>query len=101
MVSDFPQTTLGLACESQLALEGSRFDRMAESKYRPGDEVPKSGIYLVSHYQHRSEHDALLTAAGAFPRCRVCGNQVTYRLVRGASPIELDQDFTGTGRHER
>lgn len=72
---------------------------MAERVYKPGDEVPGPGIYRVSHYQHRSEHEVLLTVSIPFPRCRVCGDRVTYRLVHGASPIESDQDFTGTGRH--
>jgi hypothetical protein len=73
---------------------------MAENVYRPGDEVPHCGIYRVSHDGHRDEHDSLLTVAKPFPRCRVCGDGVNYRLLRGASPIESDQDFTATGRHD-
>lgn len=73
---------------------------MAERVYRPGDDVPRSGIYLVRHNGHRGEHDALLTVDKPFPRCRVCGDEVSYRLLRGASPNESDQDFTATGRHD-
>ena len=86
--------------KSQLLRKCSWFSRMAERAYRPGDEVPSSGIYRVSHKQHRPEHDALLTVSTPFPRCRVCGDNVIYQLVQGASPIESDQDFAGTGRQE-
>jgi hypothetical protein len=67
---------------------------MAEEVFKPGDKVPRSGIYQVTHYQHRIPHEAVVTAMQPFPVCRICGARVRYRLARGAEPIERDRDFS-------
>ena len=66
---------------------------MTEEVFKPGDAVPRGGIYNVVHYQHRMPHDAVLTDAQPFPLCHVCGARVRYRLVRSGEPIEDDHDF--------
>jgi hypothetical protein len=66
---------------------------MAEESFRPGDAVPRSGIYKVTHYQHRRPHEAVITERDRFPQCRACGARVLYSLVRGADAIEADRDF--------
>ena len=69
---------------------------MAEQVYRPGDTVPRSGIYLVVHDQHRREHEAVVLDGAPFPECKHCGQDVSFRLLRSAAPIENDHDFSGS-----
>ena len=69
---------------------------MAEQVYRPGDTVPRSGIYLVVHAQHRGEHEAVVLDGAPFPECKHCRNDVSFRLLRSAAPIEDDRDFSGS-----
>lgn len=66
---------------------------MVEDVYRPGEQVPQAGIYQVTHYQHRLPHEAVIKPGQVFPHCRVCGGHVRFRLMRSASPIEVDRDF--------
>jgi hypothetical protein len=67
--------------------------RMAESRFQPGDAVPCSGVYRISHAQHREEHDGILLKAQVFPRCSVCGEQVRFALLQASNPIEQQPDF--------
>jgi len=66
---------------------------MAEQDHRPGEKVLRSGIYLVTHAQHRGGHESVVLQGSDFPRCKHCGQQVRYRLLRSAFPIEADRDF--------
>jgi hypothetical protein len=52
--------------------------------YRPGDVVPRSGIYRIDHDSHRLMHEASLVADTRFPRCKQCGSQVRFTLLRAA-----------------
>ena len=65
----------------------------AEKIYRAGEQVPHSGIYRVSHYQHRMPHDAVLRNGEVFPVCNKCGERVVFRLSTSAVSISDDQDF--------
>ncbi len=71
---------------------------MGEELYRPGEDVPRSGVYLVLHQQHRPAHEALIVSGQPFPRCRICREQVRYRVLRGAAPLDSDHDFTSAGK---
>jgi hypothetical protein len=51
-------------------------------KFKPGQQVPVSGIYRVEHDSHRLMHEAALLEKGLFPRCRKCNSQVRFQLVR-------------------
>lgn len=66
---------------------------MAEQEFRPGQQVPLSGIYLVSHHDHREAHEAVVLEGGVFPNCRECDTKVRYRLLRSAVPLDGDSDF--------
>jgi hypothetical protein len=68
-------------------------DGMADETFRPGETVPRSGIYKVTHYQHRRPHEVVITARDRFPQCRVCGARVLYGLLRCAEAIDADRDF--------
>lgn len=51
--------------------------------YRPGDSVPKTGIYRVQHgSSHRLVHEATINTGIRFPRCRTCQDQVKFILLR-------------------
>ena len=66
---------------------------MAEQDHKPGTAVPQSGVYLVLHRRHRSQHEATLIEGHEFPECSECHAEVRFRLLRAAIPIEQDRDF--------
>jgi len=52
--------------------------------YKPGDTVPTSGIYRVTHDPaHRQPHEITCVAGKTFPPCRDC-HHPRYVLVRPA-----------------
>jgi hypothetical protein len=55
---------------------------MAEQWFRPGEQVPASGVFVVVHIDHRPEHEVILLSSQTFPACSVCGDQVRFRVVR-------------------
>ena len=69
---------------------------MNEQVFRPGDPVPCSGVFRVAHREHRAAHEATLAGGGTFPTCSVCGQDVSFRLVKEAADLKSDDDF----RHE-
>jgi hypothetical protein len=58
-----------------------RKDRL-KIKYRPGDLVPESGVYRVTHDLHRLMHEATLLVGDRFPLCRQCKMSVRFELRR-------------------
>jgi hypothetical protein len=52
--------------------------------YKPGELVPKAGIYKVSHAQHRLPHKATFKARERFPACHKCDKQVRFELLVAA-----------------
>jgi len=58
-----------------------RKDRL-KTKYRPGDLVPESGVYRVTHDSHRLMHEATLLVGDRFPLCRQCKVSVRFELRR-------------------
>jgi hypothetical protein len=67
---------------------------MADQWYKPGEEAPVSGVYVVVHSQHRPEHQATLLQGEAFPACSVCSDQVRFRISHRAVGIREDSDFS-------
>ena len=70
---------------------------MHNEQFRPGDRVPCSGVYQVSHHEHRSPHEATLAEGGVFPACSICGPQTTFRLLKPAAEAKSDKDVTQNG----
>ena len=65
-------------------------------KFRPGDLAPVTGIYLVRHNpQHRPSHEAVIVRGETLPACRTCKLHITYEVLRTASHITHDWDFSG------
>jgi hypothetical protein len=63
---------------------------------RPGDRVPISGIYVVVHDAHRSEHPVSAIRGEVFPHCRVCKEKVKFRFSAEAEYILYDPDLRAT-----
>ena len=62
-------------------------------EYKPGDEVPRSGIYLVTHDPaHTPAHEVTCVKGKAFPPCRTCRHP-RFKLVRAAHHIETHEHF--------
>jgi hypothetical protein len=66
---------------------------MQDQGQKPGQKVPKSGVYVVRHEKHRADHEVTMTRDDHFPECAVCGAAVRFHLVHAASAIEADADF--------
>jgi hypothetical protein len=56
--------------------------------YKPGQTVPRSGIYSVLHADHRMPHRASFKAQETFPPCGQCADQVRFELVVAAEEEE-------------
>ncbi len=63
-------------------------------QYKPGEKVPKSGIYRVVHDQeHDVSHEVTCVLGEPFPPCNGCGHGVRFTLVRAASHIKNHRLF--------
>jgi hypothetical protein len=65
----------------------------AEQIFKPGEEVPESGVYSVRHQFHRENHSATIFKGERFPACIHCGTTVRFVLFRRATRIMEDSDF--------
>src|SRR5437868_15377879 len=58
------------------------------NRHKPGERVPKSGIYEIFHYKHRAPHENTLTENAKFPRCKTCGDDVRFELIGATEPSD-------------
>jgi hypothetical protein len=66
----------------------------AGDEFKPGEEVPHSGIYRVVHDpNHDAEHEVTCVYGKRFPPCRYCGHHVRFVLVRKAQHIDSHANF--------
>jgi hypothetical protein len=69
-------------------------DPLVRKKYRPGDVVPESGIYRVTHDSHRLMHEATLLQDQRFPICRKCNHDVRFELRRAVkNPTRITSGY--------
>ena len=61
-------------------------------RFATGDTVPESGIYQVTHKDHRLPHEVTLLAGQIFPRCSKCNDRVFFEAVRYAQQIHEGRD---------
>jgi hypothetical protein len=54
-------------------------------KFNTGEIIPQSGIYQVIHTEHRLPHEVTLLRSNPFPTCAQCGNNVSFKLLRGVT----------------
>ena len=66
---------------------------MSKAIYRAGEPIPESGIYKVSHSEHRLPHEVTLLHGQRFPRCEKCGELVKFGLVKVVPQINSGADF--------
>jgi hypothetical protein len=61
---------------------------MPQDLFTSGEVVPSSGIYTVTHAEHRLPHLVTLLEGQRFPACSKCGEAVRFQLVRSASGLQ-------------
>jgi hypothetical protein len=67
---------------------------LVRKKYRPGDVVPESGIYRVTHDSHRLMHEATLLKDQRFPICKKCNHDVRFELRRAVkNPTRITSGY--------
>ena len=63
-------------------------------EYKPGDKVPRSGVYRVTHdNQHAQTHEVTCVYGKPFPPCNHCGKHPRFTLVRGAQHVDANEHF--------
>jgi hypothetical protein len=71
-----------------------KIEKMANELYKPGDKVPYSGIYKVTHDKtHAQEHEITAVFGEHFPPCRGCGHGVKFVLVRQTYHLSNHEHF--------
>jgi len=55
--------------------------------YCPGQEVPKSGIYRVTHHGHHHDHEVTCVSGEHFPECQQCKHRVRFSLILAAHAV--------------
>jgi hypothetical protein len=60
----------------------------AKQIFKTGETVPESGIYRVTHAEHRLPHEVTLLKGAQFPRCSKCKEAVTFRVVALAPRLD-------------
>lgn len=81
-------------CDSESGGSKSNQGRIVRKKYRPGDLVPESGIYRVTHDSHRLMHEATLLQDQRFPICRKCNHDVRFELRRAVkNPTRITSGY--------
>jgi hypothetical protein len=61
--------------------------------FKPGDKVPASGIYQVTHDPgHTQVHEVTCVVGEPFPPCRGC-HHPRFKLVRAAQHIRSHDNF--------
>jgi len=62
--------------------------------FKPGDEVPESGIYRVVHDPvHVGAHEVTAVKGEHFPPCNRCGHHPRFTLQRAAHHIHKHEHF--------
>jgi hypothetical protein len=62
--------------------------------FKPGEKVPHSGIYLVTHdTQHAAEREVTCVFGKVFPPCKGCGQHPRFKLVKAAMHIDGHEHF--------
>ena len=51
-----------------------------QTRFKPGEASPVSGVYRIYHDAHRAPHDCMLAEGQTFPSCRKCGKKVRFEL---------------------
>lgn len=52
-----------------------------KTMYKPGEKIPKAGIYRAVHENHREPHEVIFKKEKLFPACKRCEDRVRFELV--------------------
>ncbi len=65
-----------------------------DTRLKPGDSAPVTGLYRVYHYAHRMPHDAFVPRGDPLPACNTCGERVRFVVITSNfRPVEQDRDL--------
>lgn len=67
-----------------------------QTSLKTGCTVPETGIYRVSHAQHRLPDEVTALQGQCFPRCSRCAEPVFYELLRSAPAAFRPNGFAVT-----
>jgi hypothetical protein len=59
--------------------------------HKSSDIIPESGIYRVTHAEHRLPHEVTLIGGQTFPPCAKCHEEVRFELVRELPELERER----------
>jgi hypothetical protein len=62
--------------------------RVPKEEFHTGQKVPESGIYRVTHAEHRLPHEVTLLKDAQFPRCSKCRNAVRFKAISLAPRLD-------------
>jgi len=52
-----------------------------KTTYKPGEKMPKAGIYKAVHVERQQSHEVSVKKDEKFPACKHCGTRVSFELV--------------------
>jgi hypothetical protein len=61
--------------------------------YKTDAVIPESGIYRVTHADHRLPHEVTLLKGERFPKCQKCSSAVAFELLRSLKYGSAVKDF--------
>jgi hypothetical protein len=68
--------------------------RQMSEQFKPGEKVPRSGIYKVTHDRnHVQEHEVTCVMGETFPPCNGCGPHPRFALIRAAHHVFNHEHF--------
>jgi hypothetical protein len=78
-----------------LTKKGGKFMAVsAEHVFKPGEKIPTSGVYKVTHDpKHTIDHEVICLFGKKLPPCNECGNNARFTLIRAAHYIETQKYF--------
>ena len=63
-------------------------------EYKPGEQVPTSGIYKVVHNKnHMQDHEVTAVKGEPFPPCNNCGQHPRFILIQPAKHLSEHEHF--------
>lgn len=69
-------------------------EEIQRTLYKPGQQVPRSGIYKVVHDRvHYDVHEVTCVFGEHFPPCNHCGDHPRFQLVRYAQHVKTHEHF--------
>lgn len=78
---------------SQTKLQLAHAGKESRRTFQQGETIPGTGLYSVTHSEHRLPTEVTLRKGEAFPRCAACSATVTFVLLKIAPAESNDKVF--------